>query len=176
MSYYDVDAILTDAQKVPSTFALNVPTLGYLTNNPSGPLKAQTTLPLPLWLSILLAVSSPTTTPLLSMSLPASLSPRVLSALRADPLTVDLRALSPHFFALGCRVLDLFEEDEILDVLEETWRVRAGEIADFAGSGSAGGQGGEDFLRGLEEGERALFRVAHEGSKAVKAWLGEMKK
>jgi GINS complex subunit 3 len=35
-SYYDVDAILTDAQKVPCTFELSVPSLGYLEGNISG--------------------------------------------------------------------------------------------------------------------------------------------
>lgn len=35
-SYYDVDAILTDAQKVPCTFELTVPGLGYVEGNMSG--------------------------------------------------------------------------------------------------------------------------------------------
>lgn len=34
MSYYDVDAILTDVQKLPCTFQLDVPGLGYLDGNP----------------------------------------------------------------------------------------------------------------------------------------------
>ena len=32
-SYYDIDAILTDAQKLPCTFELHVPGLGFLDNN-----------------------------------------------------------------------------------------------------------------------------------------------
>ena len=35
-SYYDVDAILTDAQKVPCTFDLDMPGLGYLDDNAGG--------------------------------------------------------------------------------------------------------------------------------------------
>lgn len=35
-SYYDVDAILTDAEKVPCTFELTVPGLGYLDGNSGG--------------------------------------------------------------------------------------------------------------------------------------------
>ena len=34
MSYYDVDAILTESQKLPVTFQLSVPGLGYLDGNP----------------------------------------------------------------------------------------------------------------------------------------------
>ena len=33
-SYYDVDAILTDAEKVPCTFNLDLPGLGFLDENP----------------------------------------------------------------------------------------------------------------------------------------------
>lgn len=74
MSYYDVDAILTDAQKLPCTFEIDVPGLGYLDGNPGGTvrsescalgkantllqIKAGTKLDLPLWLGVMLAVSS----------------------------------------------------------------------------------------------------------------------
>lgn len=74
MSYYDVDTILTDAQKVPCTFQLDVPGLGYLDGNPGGTvsamnlrperttlnsqIKAGTKIDLPLWLAVMLAVSS----------------------------------------------------------------------------------------------------------------------
>ena len=35
-SYYDIDAILTDAQKVPCTFELEVPGLGYIDDSAGG--------------------------------------------------------------------------------------------------------------------------------------------
>ena len=35
-SYYDIDAILTDAQKIPCTFELDVPGLGYIDGNAGG--------------------------------------------------------------------------------------------------------------------------------------------
>ena len=44
-SYYDIDAILTDAQKVPCTFDLDIPGLGYLDENAGGD------VPLPLSIS-----------------------------------------------------------------------------------------------------------------------------
>lgn len=42
-----------------------------------------------------------------------------MNALKADARTVDLRALAPHFYSLGTRMLDLFEEEEWGDVLSE---------------------------------------------------------
>lgn len=40
-----------------------------------------------------------------------------MNALKADPRTVDLRALAPHFYTLGERILEIFEEEEMVDVL-----------------------------------------------------------
>lgn len=50
---------------------------------------------------------------------PSALAPRVLNALKADPRTVDLRALAPHFYNLGARILELFEEEEMIEVLSD---------------------------------------------------------
>jgi GINS complex subunit 3 len=56
---------------------------------------------------------------MVSLDFPAALSQRVINALKADPNTVDLRAQAPHFYALGSRILELFEEEEIVDILLE---------------------------------------------------------
>jgi GINS complex subunit 3 len=56
-SYYSVDAILTDAQKVPCTFELTVPGLGFLEGNMGGDMKAGSKVELPLWLGEMLALS-----------------------------------------------------------------------------------------------------------------------
>ena len=120
MSYYDVDAILTDAQKVPCTFELNVPGLGYLEGNMTGDMKKGSKIELPLWLGEMLALSqSLNTQSLVTLDPPSALSPRVLNALKADPRTVDLRALAPHFYNLGARILELFDEEEMIEVLSD---------------------------------------------------------
>jgi GINS complex subunit 3 len=135
----------------------------------------------------MLAVSSPSSTKsLVTLDLPPSLAPRVMNALKADPKSVDLRALAQHFYGLGARILELFEEEEVCDVLMESWRKRAAEISDHAsnaGQGNRGGGGGGvgsadgvEFLRGLDESERGLFRAAHDSSKAMRTWMGEIKK
>jgi hypothetical protein len=43
----------------------------------------------------------------------------VLNALKADPRTVDLRSLAGNFYEGAARCLELFEEEEIVDVLCE---------------------------------------------------------
>ena len=84
-------------------------------------IKAGNRVSLPLWLSTLLAVQrlGPSSQTLCTLDLPASISPRVLAALKAGPKTVDLRQLASHYYDLAARVLDLFEEEEIVDVLSE---------------------------------------------------------
>lgn len=120
MSYYDVDAILTDAQKVPCTFELTVPGLGYLEGNMTGDMKQGSKIELPLWLGEMLALSqSLNTQSLVTLDPPSALSSRVLNALKADPRTVDLRALAPYFYNLGARILDLFDEEEMIEVLSD---------------------------------------------------------
>lgn len=138
MSYYDIDAILTDAQKLPCTFELEVPGLGYLDGNEGGPvrqywcpasdytdktqIKAGAKVDLPLWLGVMLAVSSGTQfggQPLVTLDFPAPLQQRVVNALKADPKTVDLRAQAPQYYSLGAKILDLFEDEELADVLIE---------------------------------------------------------
>lgn len=195
MSYYDIDAILTDAevtptssvisdraeadnkQKVPCQFEIDVPYLGHLDNSPHG-LKANTPLTLPLWLAEMLALAStPTSSAPLTLNLPPCLSTAVLSALKADPRAVPLRDQSPHFYGVGVRMLDLFDEKDVAEVLRKTFVVRAGEVGLHARKADEAGVGnGEEFLRGLEEWERGIFRRGHEGVKNAKEWTEKVKK
>lgn len=59
------------------------------------------------------------TSRLVTLDMPDALSERVMNALKADPRTVDLRALAPHFYNLSERLLELFEEEEMVDVLSD---------------------------------------------------------
>lgn len=171
-TYYNIDAILTDAQKVPTTFSLTVPGLGYMEGSPSTALTSGTTLQLPLWLAEILAVSqSLGTAPMVTIDMPPSLQPRVLNALKADPRMVDLRQQATQFYALGARMLELFEEDELVDVLLETWRTRAASIGDHANNSRGALGEGMEFMRGLDDAERALFRSAHDAGEASRKWL-----
>ncbi|KAK3707936.1 DNA replication protein [Vermiconidia calcicola] len=174
MAYYNPDAILTDAQKAPLTFELAVPQLTPL--NAGSAVEIGTKLDLPLWLAEMLAVSKPAgpqSSSLASLDMPSALGQRVTNALRADPKSVDLRAQAQWFYGLGERMLELFEEEETVEVLTDTFKKRALEIADKAQNTRTvqQGDGSSDFMSSLDESERQLFRAAHDGSNAVKKWL-----
>jgi hypothetical protein len=68
----------------------------------------------------MLAISQPArSSPLVTLDMPTALSPRVVNALKADPRTIDIRSLAPHFYSLGALMLELFEEDELVDVMTD---------------------------------------------------------
>ena len=120
MAYYNPDAILTDAQKAPLTFELGVPQLSALNNGSA--VEQGTKLDLPLWMAEMLAVSKPAgpqSSSLGSLDLPPALGPRVMNALRADPKSLDLRTQAQWFYGLGERMLELFEEEETVEILTD---------------------------------------------------------
>ncbi|KAM0716759.1 hypothetical protein Q7P37_008204 [Cladosporium fusiforme] len=171
-SYYDLNAILTDSQKVPCTFELTVPGLGYLSGNAGEDVKEGAKLELPLWLGEMLAVNRIAgDTTFLTMDMPEALSKRVVNALKADPKTVRVRDQAPHFYGLGARMLELFDEEELVEILTETFKKRAIEIADKASNSRNLVSEGGDWMKGLDETERTLFRSSHEGGAAVRKWF-----
>jgi GINS complex subunit 3 len=217
--YYDIDSILTDAevwtlrgtripsllkrartnesriQKIPCTFQIDVPDLGYLDNTPTQPLKAGTTVNLPLWLAEMLVLANTGDAEgksFVSFDLPPPLGNDVVQALKADPRAVPVRDQSAHFYGLATHMMDLSEEKELAAVLRKTFIARASEVALHArkaggvghrGKGAADegsnlgvGGAGEEFLRGLDEWERKLFRKAHDGAKSGKEWMEGIKK
>ncbi|CAK7211461.1 DNA replication protein [Sporothrix curviconia] len=230
MSYYHVDAILTDAEKIPCEFQIDVPGLGYLDQTPSHTLKAGTRLQLPLWLAEMLALanndsnaaSSDDAKPFLTLNLPPALRHDVVQALKADPRAVPLRDQSAHFYSLATRMLDLFEDADLAAVLRDAFVGRTDDIGMHArkvggqsassGSGAggsggpnngAGGRGGpslsgdgadrkddpgntssnlgvgyvgQEFLRSLDEWERQVFRQAHDGAKAGREFVDNVKR
>lgn len=126
---------------------------------------------------MLALASTPTTSAPLTLNLPPCLSPAVLSALKADPRAVGLRDQSAHFYGVGTRMLDLFDEKDVAEVLRKTFVTRAGEVGLHARKADEGmGGQGEEFLRGLEEWERRLFRRGHDGVKGAKEWTDKVNK
>ncbi|KAK3900222.1 hypothetical protein C8A05DRAFT_36148 [Staphylotrichum tortipilum] len=194
MSYYDIDSILTQSEKIPCTFQLDIPDLGYLDNTPTQPLKAGTKVNLPLWLAEMLVIANSGDAEgksFVTFDLPPALGNDVVQALKADPRAVPLRDQSPHFYGLGTHMMDLSEEQEMAAVLRKTFVTRAAEVALHArkvggvghrgkgpeeGSNLGIGGAGEEFLRGLDEWERKLFRKAHDGAKSGKEWMEGVKK
>ncbi|PPJ55011.1 hypothetical protein CBER1_05658 [Cercospora berteroae] len=173
-TYYDPSAILTDAQKAPCTLEFAAPQLAPLNNGTA--VEQGTKLELPLWLGGVLGASEPAgpgTGYLCTVDMPNCLGKRVINALSADPKSVELRQQAQWFYGMGEHMLTLFDDEAVAEVLIDSFKQRAMEIADKAQNSRQVQQGGEgnEFLGGLDEAERQLFRAAHDGSRAVKNWF-----
>lgn len=119
-TYYSPDAILTESQKAPLTFELAVPQLTPINNGAA--VEIGTKLELPFWLAEMLAVSTlvpGSSEHLASLDMPSALGQRVVNALRADPKSVDIRAQATSFYGLAERILNLFEDEDLLEVLND---------------------------------------------------------
>jgi GINS complex subunit 3 len=119
MAYYDPDAILIDAQKVPFIFQLDVPQLAPLNNGSA--VEHGTRLDFPVWLAEICVLSRPApgSSAFGTIDTPSVLEDRVLNALRADPKSVDVRAQAQWYYDLARRYLELFEDEAMVEVLTE---------------------------------------------------------
>lgn len=172
MSYYDLDDILADAEKVPCNFNLTVPGLGYLEGNPGKSMKKDTKLELPLWLAEVLAtcvISDDSQQSFVELLEPDFINPKVLNAIKADPVSVDLHQILPNFYKLVEKWCEMFSDADIAEVAMATLKERAFEINNYAGN--ANKQVTNNFLHSLDEYERQLFKVTMESNKQMRHWM-----
>ncbi|EDK47344.1 hypothetical protein LELG_05525 [Lodderomyces elongisporus NRRL YB-4239] len=191
-SYYDLDDILADAEKLPCSFNHTVPGLGYLEGNPGKSIKQGTNIELPIWLCGVLAVihthsSSANTasaasqddeTPFVSLMDPDFINEKVKNALKSDSTSLDLHKLSPQYYKMVERWCNLFEERELVELIMDSLKLRSFEINNYASNiaGSSGGKGkhfNNEFIYTLDEFEKRLFKETGESHKLMRQWLKE---
>ena len=196
MAYFDLDDVLCDGSEVPCRFLHTVPGLGFLDGRPGGTVTAGTTLRLPLWLAQILAVvvaggegeegegegeEGDNNTPFVEMQVPGALGPKVLAAVRADPVALDVHAVQPHFYALALRWCALYADQDLARQVAGLLLQRAQEINGFAVAGGA--QGGNTdssngasitasspFLATLDEWEKGVYRDAQRARRDASRW------
>lgn len=174
MHYYSIDDIETEGQRVPATFEVDVPRLGWLRGDESvhrisresGTITKDTRLDLPLWLAGPLAstrVSPGSDDAFVVLEEPQAFTADTLNALKSGPASADLREQSPVFTHLGLYWLDLFQSEELSRVLYETIQARAAEILDAAVA-----QRG--MSPSLDEYERQLYKASSATVRDLKKW------
>lgn len=111
---------------------------------------------------------------------------RVCNALKADPRSVDLRAQSTHFYAFAIKFLEWTEREDLLEIIIDTFRSRIAKLADHAHNPSGALSEGMEFLKGLDETERArkslvrfkgdellispVFKAGHDSATQARKW------
>ncbi|KZW04047.1 hypothetical protein EXIGLDRAFT_758350 [Exidia glandulosa HHB12029] len=182
-TYFDIDAIFAENQKLACTFLTDVPGLGYLDGGKERDIKKGTKMQLPYWLALPLLYAEH-----LEFTLPQPFGSRVRNALNADARSVRLASLvgvGNYWYAHGRNVVDILDETQgkpMADVLKDTFKGRLMDLMDqaqhFAGAGtgigvahSGTGDAGQEFREGLDQTERELFALAQESARRTKAWF-----
>ncbi|SCU98993.1 LANO_0F00408g1_1 [Lachancea nothofagi CBS 11611] len=182
MSYYDIDDILADANKFPCRFNYDIPGLGYLEGNIGKDIKINAKVELPLWLARILAIvggdpgiGDEGALPFVELMAPDMLSPKVMNAIKSGPVTLDVHSINSHFYALAVKWATLFNDRDLVQILNYMLLERSQEINNFASSIQLEKLGrGRDmgpFMLTLDEFEKKLYRESHESCKDMKKWI-----
>ncbi|KAI5956078.1 PSF3 [Candida theae] len=174
MSYYDIDDILADAEKLPCQFNHTIPGLGYLEGNPGKPIQQNTKLELPFWLAEILAVLEVQNSDSSFISLidPDFINDKVLNAIKSDALSLDLHKLSGQYYSMIEKWGKLFTEPRLIEQIMEMLKVRSFEINNYA-SNIHSKHFNTEFIYTLDEFEKKLFRDTSESNKLMRQWLKE---
>ncbi|CAK7898113.1 DNA replication complex GINS protein Psf3p [[Candida] anglica] len=170
--YYDLDAILADGEKIPCRFNMSVPGLGYLEGNPGKPVEKDTKVELPLWLAEVLAVcelSEASQTSFIDLANPDFISQKVLNAIKANPLTVDLHSILTNYYKLSEKWAAMFNDAELAQVISTMLKERAFEINNYACN--ANKSTNNNFLYSLDEFEKALYKKTATSNKQMRQWI-----
>ncbi|ODV89768.1 hypothetical protein CANCADRAFT_46170 [Tortispora caseinolytica NRRL Y-17796] len=183
-NYYDIDDILTDGIKLPCTFEITVPGLGFLAgHNANDAIKEGTEAELPLWLASTLSVSQITADSdktFVSLPIPTALSQVVMNALEGDPMSVNLRDQSTHFYRFVERWLSISDlSDEMTlrmaQVTSAALQQRATSIFNHAQNPNTAVWDESGIISNLDELELGLYKIAQTATINVRKWVSSKK-
>lgn len=172
MSYFDLDDILADGEKIPCRFNMTVPGLGYLEGNAGKDIEKNTKVELPLWLAEVLAIcelSEESQSSFIDLSQPEFLNQKVINAIKANPLSVDLHSILSNYYRLSEKWAAMFSDSELIEIVLTMLKERAFEINNYACN--ANKQTNSNFLYSLDEFEKKLYKTTAVSNKQMRNWL-----
>lgn len=110
--YWDPEDVLAETQRVPCTFNVDLPGMGFLEGTGEADVRKNARAELPYWMAALLAVYD-----IITIQQPKAYAARVRAALNASATSVQLRNLAPQWYALAERLAQLLGSDEMRDML-----------------------------------------------------------
>ncbi|KAH3671401.1 hypothetical protein WICMUC_004698 [Wickerhamomyces mucosus] len=173
MSYYDIDDIIGDSQRLPCKFNTDAKGLGWLEGNPGKDMKSGTKLELPFWISEILAIStisSDSDITFIELLQPDALNKKVLNAIKTSSISLDLHSISTNYYSLVEKWAGLYNDEELVQVIGDMLKERSDEINNYA-QNFKGNQQESGFLYSLDEFEKKLYKITHESYKNLKKWL-----
>ncbi|QPG73310.1 hypothetical protein FOA43_000620 [Brettanomyces nanus] len=194
MSYYDIDDILADSQRLPCKFNFSIPGLGYLNGRPGDPIKENDKVELPIWLANILAIcaaqngedndadndeeeneNSPDKQAFIRLIEPEFFSKQFLNFIKSDPLRISLAPYA-YYYKIVTKWSYLFNDTELVGLISKMFVTRASEISALSYKSNDQFSGGNrEFLNGLEISEKDLFKTSHISYKDMKNWMAGTK-
>ncbi|KAG4099493.1 GINS complex, Psf3 component [Neocallimastix lanati (nom. inval.)] len=174
--YFDLDAILAEQQKMQASFIVDIPGLGFLENNPGEPLHKGEKVMLPYWIInelLNIVISNEDTEEsiyILDLNYPRCFKNQFHNQLIAGPTSVNLYHSCPYYYHFGRNLLILAESKKISDILLMAYKARIPLIMDYSQQIQVTKDKAE-FIRGLDEDERQLYKCGCESVISMKKWI-----
>lgn len=181
MSYYDIDDILAEGQKLPAKFNMSIPGLGYLIGRPGEEIGEDDKVELPIWLAEILAICStgadesedPEKQTFVRLIEPEFFSKQFLNFIKSDPLKISLGPYA-YYYKIVSKWSYMFNDVELVELISKMLVSRAAEINDLSYKLNDQFTGdNQQFVNGLENFEKELFKTSHLCYKDMKKWLVE---
>ncbi|KAI8914734.1 hypothetical protein DFJ77DRAFT_541252 [Powellomyces hirtus] len=162
--YWDMDAILSEQQKIPCFFHSNVPGYGFLEGNHEVDLSANVKVELPYWLAAKIALDD-----YIDLEVPPCFSQRIRNDLNASPTSVNLNRLCAYYYRFGVKIINLIDDERLPQILTEAFRARLPLIMDYTQTSRLRTDRSE-FIYSLDETERELYKLGHETVTEMTHW------
>ncbi|WFC94460.1 DNA replication protein [Malassezia brasiliensis] len=167
--YWSVEAILAESQRLPCTFGVDVPGLGYLEESGEVDMHKHTRVEL---------------VEIVTIQMPRAFGSRVRAALDASPTSVQLHNLLPHWYALAVRLARLLESDALYAMLSKTYVGRIARIYELAvllsrtpadasarSTDAALTHDMQAFMQGLDDSEQVLLTAGRAATRTMQEFL-----
>lgn len=124
-SYWDIDDILAEEEKVSVRFAEASFQNSGLDSNlpPNVDISSGHTMELPIWLALPLAQYS-----VVDIEVPRIYKEGFKNTLEADPIVVNLREKNPFFYEVGSKLCEFLNDSELIPTLQNVFLNRAKEF------------------------------------------------
>ncbi|KAI8832970.1 hypothetical protein BJ741DRAFT_613353 [Chytriomyces cf. hyalinus JEL632] len=160
-SFWDIDHVLAEQQKIPCFVALDVPGYGFLDGNSSENLCKNTRIELPFWMVTPLIAAEQ-----VELEYPHCFARRALDDVATSAVSVNLNGLSPFFFLFGVKFVNLIEDANLGNVLADAFSQRIAEIMQYSQSGRSYSK----FISTLDDTEKQIFKTGQESFSKIQRW------
>ncbi|EGD73431.1 hypothetical protein PTSG_05134 [Salpingoeca rosetta] len=167
MSYFDIDDILMQEERLPCVASIDVIKMGSLDPSSATPyLRKGSKVDLPLWL--IKSYREKNGEDIFEVDPPKFLGPKYLDMLRADATVINLQSWCSHFFSFAITYLTLFQDGDLATTIQDSFGHRYLVILDI--SQNAVQDDTSEKTRNLDQLERQLFHAGLQDDRAQQQW------